>query len=249
VGRGGLLPALDERRNVKLVGIDPVSAFLDVGRGDRARAVLSALQALARESATAIVLITHLRTAFQKGTLAVVGADGLVAAARMVWVLTRDPHDQHRRLFLPAKNNLDGECPGFAWRLAGGKVQWEAGRVECGPAGELVDHVGRAREKRDTLAAAFIADFLARGPRMWVVIEQQGKLAGHRTGTLERVRSSVAEPFKRQEEDGRWLCRLIGDHRTGSAGDIADHFARGQAGPVGSFRSDAHDRIDLERRK
>jgi hypothetical protein len=248
--RGGLLPALanalDERRKVKMVVVDPVSAFLDVGRGDRARAVLSGLQALARECATAIVLITHLRTAYQKGTLAVVGADGLVAAARMVWVLTRDPHDRQRRLFLPAKNNLDGECPGFAWRLAGGRVQWEAGRVECGPAGELVDHLGRAREKRDALAAAFIADFLAPGPRMWVVIEEHGKRAGHRTGTLERVRSSVAEPFKRQEEDGRWLWRLIGDHRTGSEADIADLFARGQAGPGAPLSPDAHGRKDLD---
>jgi len=249
-GHGGLLPALakalDERRKVRLVVIDPVSAFLDVGRGDRARAVLSGLQALARESSVAIVLVTHLRTAYQKGALAVVGADGLVAAARMAWVLTRDIHDRQRRLFLPAKNNLDGECPGFAWRLAGGKVQWEAGRVECGPAGELVDHVGRAREKRDALAAAFIADFLAPGPRMWVVIEQHGKLAGHRTGTLERVRSSVAEPFKRQEEDGRWLWRLIGDQRTGSEADIADLLAQRQVGPAGPLRPEAHGRKDLD---
>ena len=117
--------------------------------------------------------------------------------------------------------------------------------MECGPAGELVDHLGRAREKRDALAAAFIADFLAPGPRMWVVIEKHGKLAGHKPGTLERVRSSVAEPFKRPEEDGRWLWRLIGDQRTGSTGDIADVFARGEVGPVG-FHSDTHDRRDLD---
>ena len=78
------------------------------------------------------------------------------------------------------------------------------------------------------------------------MIERHGKLAGHRTGTLERVRSSVAEPFKRHEEDGRWLWRLIGDRRTGSEADIADLFARGQAGPVATFGSDTHGREDLD---
>ena len=99
-GRGGLLPALatalEERRGVKLVVIDPVSAFLDVGRGDRARAVLSGMQALARECSTSIVLITHLRSASQQGTLGVVGADGLVAAARMVWVQARSENSTGR---------------------------------------------------------------------------------------------------------------------------------------------------------
>jgi len=106
--RGGFVPALaralSERPSVNLVVIDPVSAFLDVGaKGGPARAVLSAMQALAREYDAAIVLVTHLRTVSARGTLGVVGSDGLVSAARMVWVLTRDPHDRQRRLFMPAK--------------------------------------------------------------------------------------------------------------------------------------------------
>ena len=58
------------------------------------------------------------------------------------------------------------------------------------------------------------------------------------------MRSTVAEPFKRQEEDGRWLWRLIGDQRAGGEADIADLFARGQAGPAATFRSDADGRED-----
>ncbi len=208
---------------MELVVIDPVSAFFDVGaRGGRARAVLSGLQALAREHSTAIVLVAHLRTASTRATLDVAGADGLVAAARMVWVVKRDPNDPRRRLFLPAKNNLDDECPGFAWRLMGGKVHWEPGRVECGPAGELVDDLSRARGRREALASAFIADFLKDGPRMWGVIEHRAKLAGHRPRTLERARGSVAETFKLTGADGRWLWRLMGDTRDWSEGDVTD---------------------------
>ena len=72
---------------------------------------------------------------------------------------------------------------------------------------------------------------------MWVVIEHNGKLAGHRPGTLERVRGSVAETFKRHEQDGRWLWRLTGDDRTDCEADIADLFGE-PIGLVPSMRSD-----------
>ena len=153
------------------------------------------------------------------------GSPGLVAAARSVWVLTCDPDDPLRRLFMPAKNNLGVEARGYAWRLAGGKGQWEVNRVEKAGAGGAGSGADPARGRR--LAAAFIADFLQGGPRMWGVVEFNAKLAGHKPAALERARGSVAEPFKRTG-DGRWLWRLIGDERTSSEGDIADLFGSGE---------------------
>jgi hypothetical protein len=136
-----------------------------------------------------------------------------------------------RRLFMPAKNNLGGESRGYAWTIAEGKVRWEAGRLgQAGFFDSLVEEAGRFAGKRDAAATGFIADFLNDGPRTWAAILLHGKTAGHKPGTLERVRAGVAEPFKRKEQDGRWLWRLIGDDRTSSTGDIADFFGAGEIG-------------------
>jgi hypothetical protein len=75
-----------------------------------------------------------------------------------------------------------------------------------------------------------IADFLKDGPRGWAAVTLHGKAAGHKPGTLERVRAIVAETFKRKGQEGRWLWRLIGDDRTSSEGDIADFFGAGEIG-------------------
>ena len=133
-----------------------------------------------------------------------------------------------RRLFMPARNNLGGESHGYAWTIAEGKVRWEASRLErAGFFDSLLEEASRFAGQRDAAATGFIADFLNDGPRTWGAIALHGKTAGHKPGTLERVRTSVAETFKRKERDGRWLWRLIGDDRTSSEGDIADFFGGG----------------------
>jgi hypothetical protein len=162
----------------------------------------------------------------------VAGPAGLVSAARHIWVVARDHTAEQRRLFMPAKNNLGGESRGYAWTIAEGKVRWEAGQLErAGYFDSLLEEASRFAGKSDAAATGFIADFLNDGPRTWAAIALHGKTAGHKAGTLERVRASVAEPFKRKEQDGRWLWRLIGDDRTSSNGDIADCF--GGAGEIG----------------
>ena len=136
-----------------------------------------------------------------------------------------------RRLFMPARNNLGGESRGYAWEIIDGKVRWEAGQLErAGYFDPLVEEGRRSAGQRDAAATTFIADFLKDGPRGWAAVTQHGKAAGHKPGTLERVRAIVAETFKRRGQEGRWLWRLIGDDRTSSEGDIADFFGAGEIG-------------------
>lgn len=162
--------ALRQRPGVELVVIDPVSAFLN-GYAARSREKLAALQGLAARYGAAFILVAGLRESAGakaaaggpgQAPAAGIGWPGLVAAARSVWVLTCDPDDPLRRLFMPAKNNLGAETRGYAWWLARGKVQWEAARVERAGAGRLGADPAPGRR----LAAAFIADFLKDGPRM-----------------------------------------------------------------------------------
>ena len=214
----GVVPALDtamrRHRGIKLAIIDPAADFLGRCSGVALADALTALQSLARRYGVALVLVADTREG-SRAPLAATLPAALASAARSVWVLSRDEYNEQRRLFVPAKNNLSAECDGHAWRLVDGKVQWEANAVASGCRGGAG---GRAKRQ----AAAFLADFLRDGPRMWVVIQHCAKLAGHSPRTLERARNSVAETFKRPEGDGRWLWRLIGDTQTGSPGDAAD---------------------------
>ena len=101
--------------------------------------MLARLRRLAGRCGAAFIGVSDLRES--AGTKAAAGAvpataRALMSAARSVWMVSCDPEDPQRRLFMPGKNNLAAPGPGYAWRLAGGKVQWEvAARGKARPAG------------------------------------------------------------------------------------------------------------------
>ena len=53
------------------------------------------------------------------------GSLAFTAAARAVWLVTRDPEDAERRLMLPVKMNLSAEPRGLGYRIVAGKVEWD----------------------------------------------------------------------------------------------------------------------------
>ena len=117
---------LQERGDVALVVIDPITAYLsgvETHVNADVRAVLSPLGELAAKREVAIVCISHLNKAGGgKGTpgdalLRVSGSLAFVAASRAAYVVVRDPDDHDRRLFLSAKNNLGKDDTGLAFTV------------------------------------------------------------------------------------------------------------------------------------
>src|SRR5262249_45354506 len=98
--------------NVKLVQIDPISAYLGVGKIDSfrtsdARAVLAPLTALAEELSIAVIGIMHFNKKVDVTNPLLRISDSLAfgATARHVFAVVDDP-EHKRKLFVKGKNNL-----------------------------------------------------------------------------------------------------------------------------------------------
>ena len=163
--------ALEREPDVRLVVIDPVSAFLGERGGSNnaaMRALLAPIAAVAERRRVAVVMVTHItKGTGGKALHRAAGSVALIAAARAAWLTTEDPKDAGRRLLLSAKNNLADDQGGLAYRTAGGVVTWEEGPVKT--RADAVLAVGRRRKPGPApvvqrAAGAWLRAQLAAGP-------------------------------------------------------------------------------------
>jgi putative DNA primase/helicase len=116
-----LCAAIEYLGDVKLVVIDPITAYLgddkktDSHKNASVRAALAPLQALAEEHGFACILVSHLnKGGGQEALTLVLGSIGFVAAARASYLVVGEPETE-RVLFLPMKNNVGAPRPGLAF--------------------------------------------------------------------------------------------------------------------------------------
>src|SRR4029077_1065901 len=157
------------------------------------REVLEPLAEMANRLGIAVVAVTHLNKGGAGGQTPLnrfVGSIAYVAAARSTYIIIEDPEDEHRRLFLAAKNNLGPKSKGLAFRveqrLIGGEIlashiSWEADHVSP-PADEALSPsenrgANEGRTSKDD-AADFLRAVLAPGPMPVLEIEQEARAAG-----------------------------------------------------------------------
>jgi putative DNA primase/helicase len=99
--------------NVVLIIIDPISAYLGVGKVDGrsatdVRGILTPLKEMAEELNVAVIAIAHFnkKDDVKSALLRVSDSIAYVAAARHVYAVLDDPEDKNAKLFVKAKNNL-----------------------------------------------------------------------------------------------------------------------------------------------
>jgi DNA repair protein RadA/Sms len=116
------------KANAKLFVVDPLQAFLgpkvDMHRANEVRPVFSQLADVAERTGCAIVIIGHMNKSSSKGLYRSLGTIDIVAAARSVLLLGKDPDDPNVRAIIPIKSSLAPEGKavsfsvgknGFAW--------------------------------------------------------------------------------------------------------------------------------------
>jgi hypothetical protein len=123
-----LIEVLEVNSDVRLVVIDPVSAYCgatDSHKNADIRAMLAPLSDMASQYRVAVVMVTHLaKGSGGKAVYRAMGSLAFAAAARAVWYVAKDHDDDKRRLILLTKINIAVEAAGLAYRLQDGAVCW-----------------------------------------------------------------------------------------------------------------------------
>jgi putative DNA primase/helicase len=229
------LPVLKEKieevADVMLVVIDPVSAYLGVGKINNAsttdvRGVLSPLTKLAEEKQIAIIGIMHFNKKADVTNAMLRIADSLayVAAARHVYVVVDDPENEKARLFVKAKNNLAPDKHALRFMVGTCKVGldqeleteiwaphvlWDTEHVEVTAAQAMVAEAsaGGSRTARRE-AEDFLASKLVLGEADVDSINEEAQVNGISQATLRRAKRDLGIKAVKKGMSGGWVWKL-----------------------------------------
>jgi hypothetical protein len=205
-----LRAAIAEVGNVKLILVDPIVSAVS-GDSHKNSEVRRALQPLANLAATvdaALIGITH----FTKGTAGrepidrINGSIAFGALARVVIVAARessgDDGSTGRRILARAKSNIGPDDGGFAYDLIQEPLSGDPHIIaSIARFGERIEGTARQilavaeTQPEDggakSSAEAFLADFLAHGPKTIREIRAAGEAHGISWRTMERAKASL----------------------------------------------------------
>jgi hypothetical protein len=198
----GMLRDVLERFKPTLVIIDPLMAYIDLtysSINDQAvRQVLGPMAQLAQETDSAWVLIRHLnKTGGVRAMYRGSGSIGIVGAARMAFLVGKDPADETARVLAPVKCNLGPMPLAVSWRLVDHpplEMKW-LGEVDYTAA----DLVAQPAAKKSALERAeeFLRTQLQDGPRPGLTIQQLARGIGLSHRTLERAKQALTIDCRR----------------------------------------------------
>jgi putative DNA primase/helicase len=212
--------------DVRYLVVDPISAALGHGKSgidshnnSDVRSALRPLAEVAARHRVCVVGVTH----FNKGTnvkaiARVIGSIAFVAAARVAFVVLKDPDNPERHLMLQLKNNLAPDRDGLAFRTEEVLLQPEgvtAVRVifEPEPVGMVADEVMADRSQANSRARAAAEDFLLAqledGPKPAVAIFAAAIHKGISERTLTRAKHELRVESRRAGK-GPWVWALPG---------------------------------------
>jgi hypothetical protein len=184
--------------NVRLIIVDPISAYMGGADGNgnvETREVLEPLADMANRLRIAVVAVTHLNKggggSNQSALNRFAGSIAFTAAARAAFAVIEDPEDDERRLLLLAKTNLGKKCKGLAFRLeqrlVGDGVMSSNVMFEGDHVNESVDEALFASENRGGKngqsgcgkedVIQFLKDILSNGPMDVLEVERQARAA------------------------------------------------------------------------
>jgi AAA domain len=234
---------IEEVGNVALVVIDPVSAYLGVGKvsggsSTDVRGVLSPLTKLAEDKQVAFLAIMHFnkKADITNAILRVADSLAYVAAARSTYIEVEDPENEEAHLFVKAKNNLAPRSVTALRYMIGARevgfdkkldkpifapfILWDNRAVKISALEAMEAAAGGTRGTAKDEAKEFLQSRLALGPVKAEDIYAEAKAQCITVGTLKRAKRDlkIISEKERGKIDGDWCWRLPHaeeDHRGG----------------------------------
>ena len=205
--------------NVRLIVVDPISAYMgktDSHRNAEVRAALTPAVEFAEEIGACLLCVTHLNKGRTGNALSrITGSIAFIAAARASFLVSRDNDDPDRRLMLPLKNNLAKDTHGFGYRieehnLSGietSNVTWEKDSVDLTAEEVLSDYVGRLDNRGN--AENFLLQELAGGLKIpCKELYERAEEMGISPKVLWTVKDKIGVQANKVDFKGGWVWHL-----------------------------------------
>jgi hypothetical protein len=235
-----LIEQAARRVGAKLIVVDPLMAFLSSNvnsyRDQDVRRALAPLSKMAERLGTAVVVIrhpnkgTHTNPLYRGG-----GSIGIIGAARMAFLVAKDPQDEERRVLAPTKNNLARAPKSLMFALKGTesgavRVNW-LGESEVSAEELLATPQDKENSGAQSEAIEFVNDVLSDGPVAAGQVKEEAEDAGISERTLARAKKKLkVKSYREGESGGRgkglWLWKLpvvdLVEHDTGCHQEVKD---------------------------
>lgn len=241
--------ALAAHPDVRLVIVDPLSAFMgsaDTHRDADVRRTLAGLRRLAERREVAVLAVMHLNKASDReAKYRVTGSLAFVGFARSALLVGIHPQDRDkplaeaRRVVARLKNNLSAEDESITFKIAAVQVQLDDQTTSLQPkviwgencrirAGELLAADDTTEPKKRDRARSWLQNELASGPQTVPDLKAAAKQAEISWPTLERAAETLNVVKKPSGKGKTWLWELRGASGVGQSpttGDVADSCA------------------------
>ncbi len=195
---------INEIEGVSMIVIDPLSAYLagvDAYKNTEIRSMLAPLSKLAKRHDIAIVGVEHPpKSSDGRAMNQVGGSIAFVAASRSAYLVSKDPEDEERRLFLKIKNNLSNYSGGISFtveshKLPNGieisKVVWGDEPVKI-TADEVLAYYNQTEfQHKKESRKKWLQEELADGPKKVTDVLEEAKKQGISQKQLRTLREKI----------------------------------------------------------
>lgn len=211
---------INEIKGISMIVIDPLSAYLagvDTYNNKDVRSMLAPLSNLAGRYDIAIVCVEHPpKSSNGRAMNQVGGSIAFVAAARSAYLVSKDPQDEKRSLFLRIKNNLTSHSVGISFRLEEvilptgeiSKVVWGDEPVKI-TADEVLAYYNQTEFQHNKESRKkWLQEELADGPKNAAEVEKKALTQGMTEKQLRTAKEYAGVSSDKTDFDGGWDLSL-----------------------------------------
>jgi len=212
---------INEIKEVTMIVVDPLSAYLsgvDSYKNTDVRLMLAPLSNLAGRYDIAIVCVEHPpKSSNGRAMNQVGGSIAFVAASRSAYLVSKDPEDEERRLFLKIKNNLSNYSGGISFTVESHKLPngIEISKVVWGDepvtitADEVLSYYNQTEfQHKKELRVKWVKGELADGPKNAAEVEKKALTQGMTQKQLRTAKEYAGVSSDKTDFDGGWNLSL-----------------------------------------